>query len=265
MLKLYHGKTSVCSQKVRVTLAELGLDYESVLIDLQKGEQFDPAYKRLNPDAVVPTLIDDDLVVVESSLIAEYLDKTRNEGRLIPQDIALETRVRHWLLRCIDVHAAVSTLSFASVVRSKTLASKTPEQIEAGIARMSDPVRRSKRRDLFANGLSSIHVEQALQHLHRAFGDMSAHIGQGDWVSGPDIGLADLAMVSYIDRLERLGFTGLWDEPFPAVGAWLAKMQARPSYSTAIDEFIPESMAQAQRTEGSKHWPELGQQWDAIG
>ena len=71
MLLLYHGITSVCSVKVRVGLAEMGLAYDERVLDLQAGDQNDPAYLKLNRDAVVPTLVDDGLVVVESSLILE--------------------------------------------------------------------------------------------------------------------------------------------------------------------------------------------------
>lgn len=261
MLKLYHGPTSVCSQKVRVTLAEIGLEYEGGLLNLQKGEQFEPDYMRLNPDAVVPTLIDKDLIIVESSLIAEYLDKTYNAGHLMPDDTTLEVRTRHWLLRCLTVHAAINTLSFATFMRDKAYATNTPDEIEASIARMPDPVHRAKRRDLFAQGLQSVHLEQALRQLHRTFGDMSADIGNGTWVSGPAFGLADIGLVSYIDRIERLGFANLWTEAFPAVGIWLEAMRARPSYGPAFDAFIPEPMAQSQRAGGAKHWPELSQIW----
>ena len=48
MLKLYHGRTSVCSVKVRLALAEKGVDFDSQLMTLQ-GDQYDPAYMKLNP------------------------------------------------------------------------------------------------------------------------------------------------------------------------------------------------------------------------
>jgi hypothetical protein len=57
MLELYHHGSSVCAAKVRLTLAEKGLDRKSHYVDILKGEQFDPAYMRLNPKAVVSTLI----------------------------------------------------------------------------------------------------------------------------------------------------------------------------------------------------------------
>ena len=148
MLKLYHGATSVCSQKVRVALAEIDLDYESELLDLQKGDQFAPDYMRLNPDAVVPTLVDGSLVLVESSLIAEYLDTTYNSSRLMPEDPALEARTRHWLLRCLAVHDAINTLTFSTANRDKILASKTPDEKSGWQVRYSTEID-LQRGDLF--------------------------------------------------------------------------------------------------------------------
>jgi hypothetical protein len=58
MLELYHGTTSVCAQKARLTLAEKGLEWESHLMALN-GDQLDPAYLKLNSNGVVPTLVHD--------------------------------------------------------------------------------------------------------------------------------------------------------------------------------------------------------------
>ena len=58
MLELYHSINSVCAQKVRVVLAEKGLEYGDRLMTL-RGDQFDPEYMQLNPNAVVPTLVHD--------------------------------------------------------------------------------------------------------------------------------------------------------------------------------------------------------------
>jgi len=58
MLELYHSINSVCAQKVRIALAEKELPYKEHLMTLG-GDQFDPAYMKLNPNAVVPTLIHD--------------------------------------------------------------------------------------------------------------------------------------------------------------------------------------------------------------
>ena len=64
MLELYHSINSVCAQKVRIALAEKGLPYQEHLMTLG-GDQFDPAYMKLNPNAVVPTLLHDGQPVIE--------------------------------------------------------------------------------------------------------------------------------------------------------------------------------------------------------
>jgi glutathione S-transferase len=74
MLELYHSVNSVCAQKVRVVLAEKGLDYQEHLMTL-RGDQFDAAYMKLNPNAVVPTIVHDGRPVIESSVILYYLDE----------------------------------------------------------------------------------------------------------------------------------------------------------------------------------------------
>ena len=73
MLTLYTHPMSPCAQKVRITLAEKALDYESVHIDLPNKENLQDWYLKLNPAGVVPTLVDGDNVIKESSLICEYM------------------------------------------------------------------------------------------------------------------------------------------------------------------------------------------------
>ena len=57
MLALYEHSTSVCAIKVRLTLLEKGIDYESRFVDLRRGDRFSPDYRRIHPGAVVPALL----------------------------------------------------------------------------------------------------------------------------------------------------------------------------------------------------------------
>jgi glutathione S-transferase len=57
MIFLYDFGSSVCCQKVRITLREKGLAWEAVRVDLFKAEQYDPKYLKLNPKGLVPTLV----------------------------------------------------------------------------------------------------------------------------------------------------------------------------------------------------------------
>ena len=86
MITLYHHGSSVCAAKVRIVLAEKSLPWEGIYVDILRGDQFDPAYVKLNSKAVVPTLVHDGKVIIESTVICEYLDECFPDPPLKPAD-----------------------------------------------------------------------------------------------------------------------------------------------------------------------------------
>jgi hypothetical protein len=84
-LNLYHHGSSVCAAKVRFALGEKNLAWQGHYLDILKGDQFAPEYQKLNPKAVVPTLDHDDNVIVESTVINEYLDEAFPDVPLKPK------------------------------------------------------------------------------------------------------------------------------------------------------------------------------------
>ena len=259
-LDLYHGSSSVCSSKVRIGLAEKGLDWVSHPINLPAGEQNDPEYLKLNPNGVVPTLVDGDLIVVESSVILEYVDELSDANKLMPPSEPQKTRARIWLARCIDIHAAINTRTFSTVQREQTLATKTPKEIEAFIQKMANPATAAKRRDVLRDGIASTYVDSALFTLKRMFDDMQAALEAGEWLMGDSYSIADTAILSYVDRLDRLGFSGLWTTRTPQVSRWLEASKQRASYAE-LDDYIPESADQKMRSTGAKLWRQVEARW----
>jgi glutathione S-transferase len=98
MMKLYDFLPCPFGQKVRIILAEKGLSYELVEVDLTQGEQRRPDFLRLNPFARVPVLVDEETVVYDSTIIAEYLEDEYPEPPLLPAigASALRARARIW-------------------------------------------------------------------------------------------------------------------------------------------------------------------------
>src|SRR5262249_51600609 len=96
MITLYHHGSSVCAGKVRLVLAEKGVPWEGIYVDILRGDQFDPAYVKLNPKAVVPTLIHDGKVIIESSVICEYLDEVFPAPSLKPAAPERRAAMRLW-------------------------------------------------------------------------------------------------------------------------------------------------------------------------
>ncbi len=75
MIELYHNNISVCSQRVRLVLEEKGLAYTSRPVGLASGEQLTPAFRKINPRSLVPVIVHDGHIIVESMVICEYLDE----------------------------------------------------------------------------------------------------------------------------------------------------------------------------------------------
>ena len=78
---LYNAPQSTCSQRVRFVLNAKGLPFDEVKLDLLAGDQLKPDYLKLNPNGVVPTLDHDGDVIIDSSVIIEYLDEVSPEPR----------------------------------------------------------------------------------------------------------------------------------------------------------------------------------------
>jgi maleylpyruvate isomerase len=79
---------------VRIALNLKGLDYLALPVHLRRGEQHEPEYRRLNPQARVPVLADGDAVLTQSLAIVEYLEEVRPEPPLLPPDPAARARAR---------------------------------------------------------------------------------------------------------------------------------------------------------------------------
>ena len=94
-MKLYTYWRSQASYRVRVALRLKGLAAETVSLDLLKGDQLEPAYRALNPEMVVPTLLDlDGPPLVQSLAILEYLEEKHPQPPLLPADLRARAHVR---------------------------------------------------------------------------------------------------------------------------------------------------------------------------
>ena len=93
-LHLFQFVTSNCSQRVRIALEEKQIAWTAHNLDSARWEQIQPGYRAINPNRVVPTLVHDGRVYVESNDIIEYLDDTFAQPNLRPRDAAARNRLR---------------------------------------------------------------------------------------------------------------------------------------------------------------------------
>jgi glutathione S-transferase len=227
MLELYHSINSVCAQKVRIALAEKGLQATEHLMTL-RGDQFDPAYMKLNSNAVVPMLIHDGNVIVESSVILYYLDEAFPEKPLMPHAPLARAKVRMFN-KLVDeyIHNACIILTFGTAFRPALLR-LTPEEREAQFSKSPIKKRAEIKRDVVAHGLESEFMRESLESHDKLLHWIDDAMKTGPYLAGATFSLADIGVIPYVLRLELVGLSQLWDR-YPAVGAWWQRVRNRPS------------------------------------
>ena len=264
MVVLYHAHNSVCSQKVRLALFEKGIAWSSEILDLSRGDQFQPAYMHMNPGAVVPTLKHDGRVMIESTVINEYLDEAFDGPVLKPADAYGRALMRLWTKQPDEgVHVTVNTLSFALALRVPVLR-MTPEQREARINGIPDPVWRDKMRAMVERGVDSPLVDVALARFDKLFGDMEAQLSKTAWLAGDTYSLADIGLAAYVHRMERLALAPMWTRTRPKLTDWFARLRARPAHRKAFADFELPAHLKLMADGGAEAWPAIEKKLDAL-
>ena len=255
MIELYHAGVSTCSQKVRLVLAEKRLDFKAHDVDLVSGGQHDAEYTKLNPNHVVPTLIDGGHVFIESTLINEYLDDAYPEVAMRPVDAAGKHAVRLWTKKVDTLHTQCGVITFA--IGPRTILQSQPAEVrEANINAIPDPAQRERRRSVIEHGVKAPEFAGALQAHLLFLDDMQAALEGRKWLSGDKFGLADAATLPYILRLDHLAMTPLIAAR-PKVSDWFSRVQARPAYQTAVADWLAEPIVALFHGNGEAVWADV--------
>ena len=224
MLELWHEWNSVHSFKVRVVLAEKGLEWHSRRLELLKFEHLQPHYLRLNPNGVVPTLVHDGRTILESSVICQYLDEQFPEPPLLPADAHGRAQARAWLKYFDDaLHPALRAVSFQRLYRP-LLRALPRDELERRLAAHPNPARAKAFLEPASTPVDTSAFTHAIQRVEASL--------QHEWLTGPGFGLADVALAPFAERLAHLGLTHLWAGQ-PKTAAWTQRLLARRSVVAA--------------------------------
>lgn len=234
MLELYHTVNSVCAQKIRIQFEEKALDWKSHLMTL-RGDQFEEAYLKLNPNAVVPTLIHDGQPVIESSVILYYIEECFSETRLMPEDPQARATVRMYN-KLIDeyVHNACTVLTFAVALRSR-FQKMNPDEVESYLTKSPNRKRSDHKRDVIDHGFDSKFCVEAAEHFVKLLKWIERSTQEHDYLAGDEYSLADIAVIPYVIRLDMLRLSPMW-QSYRGVSAWYERVRNRPTVRRAIVE-----------------------------
>src|ERR1700731_999282 len=190
---LYNAPQSTCSQRVRFVLNAKKLPFTEVKLDLLAGDQLKPDYLKLNPNGVVPTLDHDGSIVIDSTVIIEYLDEVEPEPETFTPEKPVARAAMRALMRFIDEMPAaavrVPTFNLAFLPR---FAAMSEDAFKAFAE--PKPLRKEFMLAMGRQGFSDAQMQAALDRLGRTLTRMDDEIAGsgGPWLLGARPTLADI-------------------------------------------------------------------------
>ena len=192
------------SIRARWTLQELGIDFESVVVDLQQGEHRRPEFLRLNPAGKLPVLVDGEVVLNESVAIVLYLAGKYPERGLLPTDVVTRAEVDRWLLFTVT-------------------------ELEQPLWRIA------RNTFVYPEGQRlAADVPTASREFKEMAAVVESHLRGREFVVGDTVTVADFVLAYTLDWGHEVGLLG----DFPALEAYVERMYARPHAAMRIADAI---------------------------
>jgi glutathione S-transferase len=234
-----HFAGSSCSQKLRIFLNLKGIEWESHPVDLFTNENFQPWFLGINPRGLVPVLVHDGAVHIESNDIIQYLEKTFPTPRLVPA--GHENEVAALLKHEDDLHLDLRTLSFRFVFNPPG-PPKPAASLESYAANGAGTVRGTKDREkqiqiefwqrAAKEGFTDERARASAQKFRTEFDGLDKKLAGSRYLMGDELSVVDIAWFIYTFRLSLAGY------PFarlhPHVSAWEEKLRTRPEFAKEI-------------------------------
>ncbi len=237
-LHLYHGGQSNCSMRVRMTLEEKGLPWTSHHLDLRTAENVTPEYFGIHPKGLVPTLVHDGIVIIESTDIIDYLDETFQHPPLRPADETEQQKMLAWMRLAADNHIHVKTYMFAHQIGKRM--AKTESQLAAyRELQRNEELLAFHAENSSAAGLSRERLAKSTEVLKACFARLDRELSEHKWLAGDSFSLADITWVPLYVTLNNAKF------PFDAysnVFRWKDAVRERPSFQKAVLDWVPKDL-----------------------
>ena len=242
-LHLFHFSSSSCSQKARIVLNLKGVDWVSHPINLLKAKNYSEWYLGINPRGLLPTLIHDGEVHIESNDIVSYLDDRFETPKLIPAQ--QRESVLEQLNAENDLHLDLRTLTFGFSL-PKFLVGKPHEALDT-LASSEGTVEGKKDshkqvqlafwRDLAKQGITPEQATHSVERFKRKFTSLEAQLADQGFLLGDRISIIDIVWFIYAHRLKSTGYP--FNRLHPGLEAWYQSLLSRPEIAKEVADPLP--------------------------
>ncbi len=205
-MKFYDCKTAPSPRRVRIFIAEKGIDIETIQVDLGAGEQFSDDFRQMNPDCVVPVLqLDDGSCLSEVTAICQFLEERYPEPPLLGTTAEERARVTMW-------NAKIE---------------------QQGLLSMADAFRNSAK-GLKGRAVTGVQgyeqipelADRGRQRVQQFLGRLDAQLADSPYVAGPEFSTADISALVLVDFAAWIKI-GMPDEA-ANLKRWYGEVSARP-------------------------------------
>ena len=236
-IHLWHAGLSTCSQRVRIALAELGLQFDSHPVNLHAGENASDWYQAIHPDGVVPALAHDGRLVIESVDIIDYLDQISGNRQLTPVLPADRKAMYSLMERAAQAQKHLKMLTFEFLFRAAPAVDE--ETANAYQRTQRNESLKAFHRD-FRAGFERNRVRQSAVASDRDFQFLEQILDDGrKFLAGSTFSLADIAWIPNFHRFDLIGWPF---ERYTNLQRWFRRVSARPSYETALEKWEPQEL-----------------------
>lgn len=236
---LFHFHASSCSQKTRIVLNLKGVDWQAHPVDISRDENLDARFLGINPRGLVPVLVVDGEVHIESNDIVSLLDERFPEPRLIPAggEAEMAAMLRHE----DDLHHDLRTVSFRFLQKrprlSKSAAALAAYRDGGSGTVLGDADPRKAGEIAFweriaRDGITDAAIRVSTARLRDSFEELDRRLASAPHILGERLSMADIAWFIYVNRLIRCGYPV--ERLHPNLFAWFRPLRARPEFASEI-------------------------------
>ena len=247
-IHLFHFALSSCSQKTRIVLNLKNLSWNSHPVNLYKKEHFTPWYLGINPRGLVPTLVINGSVHIESNDIIQLLDSKSSENILIPD--GMKNKVADLLNFEDDLHLDLRTITF----RFTQNRGKAPRSLsdlknyrEGGSGMVKGIKDKNKEREIkfwetvAETGITNKAIETSAEKFKDALDVIDQDLAITKCILSDQISLLDVAWFIYVNRLTLCGYP--IEQLHPNVFNWFKSLVSEPTFFN--ETVIPTEVRQA--------------------
>jgi glutathione S-transferase len=232
---LYDAAGAPSPRRVKMCLLEKGLPFKIKWLNLGLMDQKAPAYLKLNPTGLVPTLVHNGKAIFESNVINEYIDAVFPSPPLVPGDSYGQAQMRMWFAFENDFGKPFRDVAYETFGKERLKnAGITAEKLREEISRRT----KNEAYIRFATKVLTTPRDDELiadryQIMLEKMTEMNDRLADGrTWLCGDQFTLADIALAPRVDMFPVIGVTDLYQR-FSLIGAFMERVKARPSWAAS--------------------------------